>query len=130
MKFVCWLLVAVGLSIAACGWTAEYERLNRRDPFVDPRIDLGGKLEDPLPGLEGKRLTEVRLRGIWLLGEEPMALLAASDGMGYVVREGALLRDARVDSIDFETGRIVMQQRLEDWSAPQRTVRQELELKP
>ena len=71
MRTAILVLVVAGLALAACSQAQAPESSEPRDPFVDPRVVLGAAADPSLPGLAGQLLTEVRLRGIWMLGDGP-----------------------------------------------------------
>lgn len=93
----------------------DYDPAGRRDPFVDPRkVQDPKERRQPPDGLGGMLIQEVRLQGISLVGDQPIAIVLGTDNLGYFVREGDELWDGKVDRIDFDQDSVVFQQRVTD----------------
>ena len=98
-----------------------YDPSGRRDPFVDPLNAKTPDKEEIRPeGSEGMLINEVQLQGITIYGGDPIAVLMGTDEVGYFLREGDELWDGKIIAIDFDEGKVVFQQKVEDPSSPVR----------
>jgi type IV pilus assembly protein PilP len=76
-----------------------YEARDRRDPFV--------AIQPPAAGKTGLQVASVRLVGVLRGRQQPLALVEAPDGVGYILKTGDTLGDGRVaeigaDSVSFQ----------------------------
>lgn len=69
----------------------SYEAKGRREPFRQPKTEAGERT--------GLQVASVKLVGIVRGPEGPLALVEAPDGVGYILRAGDLIGDARVAEI-------------------------------
>ena len=103
--------------------TDVYDDAGRRDPFINPLVKAAGEDEDGRQrpkGWEGMVVGELKLWGLTVFGEDPIAIFQGSDGLGYFVREGSELWDGKIIAIDFDNQQVVFQQKVEDPTSPER----------
>ncbi|MBI3989123.1 MAG: pilus assembly protein PilP, partial [candidate division NC10 bacterium] len=85
----------------------SYESKGRRDPFQPPP-ELSPKRPSKGNGLKALEVTDLKLAGIVWEKTDYYALVEAPNGVGYVIRRGAIIGDdAKVvkitkDSVVFE----------------------------
>jgi hypothetical protein len=110
----------------------NYDPAGRRDPFVDPlsAANQQDKEKSRPEGWPGMLIAEVQLQGITIYGGDPIAIFAGTDGVGYFAREGDELWDGKIISIDFDGGKVTLQQKVEDPSSPVRFRNVEKKLNP
>lgn len=72
----------------------RYEAKGRRDPFRLPVREVQEK-----GGQGGLKMASLKLVGIVQGRESPLALVEGPDGLGYIIRPGDLIGDARVAEI-------------------------------
>ena len=110
----------------------NYDPAGRRDPFVDPlsAANQEDKEKSRPEGWPGMLIAEVQLKGSPIYGGDPIAIFAGTDGVGYFAREGDELWDGKIITIDFDEGRVTLQQKVEDPSSPVRFRNVEKKLNP
>ncbi|NJN63984.1 MAG: hypothetical protein HC882_03300 [Acidobacteria bacterium] len=93
----------------------SYDSQGRRDPFeslVKAQPVAPGKRPK---GVAGMVVTEIDLKGIATdTGGHRIALFRGSDNRGYSLREGDIVYDARLISIDVVSGSVVFRQEVDD----------------
>lgn len=94
----------------------SYDSQGRRDPFeslVKAQVMApGGKRPK---GVAGMLVTELDLKGIATdVAGHRVALVRGSDNRGYSLREGDVVYDARLISIDVDMGSVVFRQEVDD----------------
>lgn len=86
----------------------RYEPKGRRDPFQPPPELSPKRPSKGKSGLAGLEVTDLKLAGIVWEQTDAYALVEAPNGLGYILRKGAIIgEDARVvkvtkDSVVFE----------------------------
>ena len=110
----------------------NYDPAGRRDPFVDPlsAANQQDKEKSRPEGWPGMLIAEVQLQGITVYGGDPIAIFEGTDGVGYFAREGDELWDGKIITIDFDEGKVILQQKVEDPSSPVRFRNVEKKLNP
>lgn len=94
----------------------SYDPAGRRDPFEPLVKPQSVKLDAKRPkGIAGMVVSEIDLKGVALdTRGNPVAMFRGSDNRGYTLREGDMVYDGRVISIDPRRGVVVFRQQVDD----------------